>query len=226
MHIDCKISLVSCSICSFLLICTPQAGASFPASQRCIGGGADAQVSRRTTIQEQAESTHGPIVGKASCARTCCHLVRLVVCMGPGASTSLAIALSPQLWPLHTISTYTQPSISSLPTYRLLSGLCNVLVRFEEGSDVHGLTAPDVTVNSPVEGELQGAAVEVAVGWFGQSIPSMRHIMSGIGRRDRYVEVAYRTWVRAADMAAVVVCLKGCAVSGRQRGHCNPKCLS
>lgn len=108
--IDCKISLVSCSICSFLLICTPQAGASFPASQRCIGGGADAQVSRRTTIQEQAESTHGPIVGKASCARTCCHLVRLVVCMGPGASTSLAIALSPQLWPLHTISTCTQPS--------------------------------------------------------------------------------------------------------------------
>lgn len=84
--------------------------------------------------------------------------------MGPGASTSLAIALSPQLWPLHTISTCTQPSISSTPTYRLLSGLCNVLVRFEEGSDVHGLTAPDVTVNSPVEGELQGAAVEVAVG--------------------------------------------------------------
>jgi len=33
-------------------------------------------------------------------------------------------------------------------------------VGFEEGSDVEGLAAPEVTVDSPVEGELQGALVE------------------------------------------------------------------
>ena len=54
---------------------------------------------------------------------------------------------------------------SSDLTYGLLSGLCDVLVRFEERSDVHGLSAPDVSVDGPVEGELEGTAVEVAVVW-------------------------------------------------------------
>lgn len=44
-------------------------------------------------------------------------------------------------------------------SYFLLSRLANVLVRFEESADVHGLSAPDVSVDGPVEGELEGAAV-------------------------------------------------------------------
>ena len=44
-------------------------------------------------------------------------------------------------------------------SYFLLSRLANVLVRFEESADVHGLSAPDISVDGPVEGELEGAAV-------------------------------------------------------------------
>ena len=44
----------------------------------------------------------------------------------------------------------------------MLSGLCDVLVGLEETADVQGLAAPDVAVDGPVEGELQGAAVERA----------------------------------------------------------------
>ena len=46
--------------------------------------------------------------------------------------------------------------------YSLLSRLRDVLVRFEEGADVDRLPAPEVSVDGPVEGELQGAAVEVS----------------------------------------------------------------
>ena len=52
---------------------------------------------------------------------------------------------------------------SNMVTYSLLSRLGNVLVGFEEGADVHGLAAPDVSVDGPVEGELEGAAVELAI---------------------------------------------------------------
>jgi hypothetical protein len=44
----------------------------------------------------------------------------------------------------------------------LLSGLCDVLVGFEEAADVHGLAAPDVAVDCPVKGEFEGTAVERA----------------------------------------------------------------
>jgi len=37
-------------------------------------------------------------------------------------------------------------------------------VGFEEGSDVECLAAPEVTVDGPVEGELQGALVEGPIG--------------------------------------------------------------
>lgn len=40
-------------------------------------------------------------------------------------------------------------------THPLLSGVANVLVCFEEGADVEGLAAPEVSVDRPVEGELQ-----------------------------------------------------------------------
>jgi hypothetical protein len=46
--------------------------------------------------------------------------------------------------------------------YPLLSGLCDVLVGFEEAADVHGLAAPDVAVDCPVKGEFEGTAVERA----------------------------------------------------------------
>jgi len=53
--------------------------------------------------------------------------------------------------------------IVGLP-YSLLSRLGDVLVGFEEGSQVHCLAAPEMSVDGPVEGEFEGAAVEGAVG--------------------------------------------------------------
>lgn len=44
--------------------------------------------------------------------------------------------------------------------YLLLSGFGDVTVCFEERTDVEGLASPEVTVNGPVEGELEGALVE------------------------------------------------------------------
>jgi hypothetical protein len=46
--------------------------------------------------------------------------------------------------------------------YPLLSRLCDVLVRFKERPYVHRLSAPEISVDGPVEGELEGAAVEVS----------------------------------------------------------------
>ena len=50
----------------------------------------------------------------------------------------------------------------SAPSYLLLSRLGDVLVGVEEGTNVHGLTAPDLSVDCPVEGEFEAAAVEGA----------------------------------------------------------------
>jgi len=44
--------------------------------------------------------------------------------------------------------------------YLLLSGLGNMTVCFEEGTDVEGLASPEVAVDGPVEGELEGALIE------------------------------------------------------------------
>lgn len=49
-------------------------------------------------------------------------------------------------------------------TYPLLSRLGDVPVGFEKRANVDGLAAPEVSVNSPVEGKLQGAPVEGAAG--------------------------------------------------------------
>jgi hypothetical protein len=40
--------------------------------------------------------------------------------------------------------------------------LLDVLVGFEEGAEVHGLAAPEVSVDGPVEGELQRAPVKAS----------------------------------------------------------------
>lgn len=44
----------------------------------------------------------------------------------------------------------------------MLPRLCDVFVRFEERSDVHCLTAPEISIHCPVEGELEGVAVEAS----------------------------------------------------------------
>ena len=50
-------------------------------------------------------------------------------------------------------------------SYSLLSRLAYVLVGLEERSNIDCLAAPEVSVDCPVEGELEGAAVEVPVEW-------------------------------------------------------------
>jgi hypothetical protein len=49
--------------------------------------------------------------------------------------------------------------VLSREAYPLLSRFCDVLVRIEEAADVECLAAPEVAVDSPVERELERAAV-------------------------------------------------------------------
>lgn len=100
---------------------------------------------------------------KASCARTCCRRVQLVVGMGPGASTSPIALLSAPAMPTGPPISMLLPPCRGWWSYFLLSRLGNVLVRFEEFADVHCLAAPDISVDCPVKGQLEGAAVEGAV---------------------------------------------------------------
>ena len=58
-------------------------------------------------------------------------------------------------------SQHYQPRCPCTCSYSLLSRLGDVLVRFEEGANVDSLATPEVSVDSPVEGKLQGAAVKV-----------------------------------------------------------------
>ncbi len=64
-------------------------------------------------------------------------------------------------------------------TYPLLPRLCDMLVRFEEGADVERLAAPEISVYCPVEGELEGAFVEVSVSGISM-LPLAR--LDGVGR--------------------------------------------
>jgi hypothetical protein len=43
--------------------------------------------------------------------------------------------------------------------YLLLARITDILVGIEEGADVDGLAAPDGSLDSPVQGQLQGAPV-------------------------------------------------------------------
>jgi hypothetical protein len=84
--------------------------------------------------------------------------------------------------------------------YPLLSGLCDVLVGLEETADVQGLAAPDVTVDGPVEGELQRAAVERA----GLRVRGMSHARIGFA-----IVAAHRIWGLVAmvgEVLAVAAC--------------------
>ena len=84
--------------------------------------------------------------------------------------------------------------------YPLLSGLCDVLVGLEKSADVQGLAAPDVAVDGPVEGKLQGAAVQGA----GQCVRGVSSWYARIGS-----VVAHRIWGLVAivgEVLAVAAC--------------------
>lgn len=49
-----------------------------------------------------------------------------------------------------------------LVTYSLLAWLSHVSVGFKERSDILRLTAPDVTMNGPIQSELQTSPVQRA----------------------------------------------------------------
>lgn len=112
------------------------------------------------------------------------------VSIGPGA----ALFSSPlQMSLLHPSSHRAFFREMCVRAYPLLSGLCDVLVGLEETADVQGLAAPDVAVDGPVEGELQGAAVERA----GLNIRGMSHARIGsVG--------AHRIWGLVAMVGEVV----------------------
>lgn len=77
-------------------------------------------------------------------------------------------------------------------TYPLLSGLGDVPVGFKEGANVDSLAAPEVSMDRPVESELQGAPVEGAVveetlisDWgstTGSREPATTRSLAGVGR--------------------------------------------
>ena len=53
-----------------------------------------------------------------------------------------------------------QWGLKNMMPYPLFPRVCDVPVGFEEGSDVEGLASPQVTVDGPVEGQLQGAPIK------------------------------------------------------------------
>jgi hypothetical protein len=63
---------------------------------------------------------------------------------------------------LHVLFSWSLCTLYPLGTYPLLPWLADVLIRFEQPTNVHCLPTPNVTVDGPVEGELEGAAVEFA----------------------------------------------------------------
>jgi len=61
----------------------------------------------------------------------------------------------------------------------LLAGFPDVLLSLEERPDVHGLASPQVSVNRPVKGEFEGAAVQ------GKDASLVGHSYSMDGRQRR-----------------------------------------
>jgi len=52
--------------------------------------------------------------------------------------------------------------VHGVGTHSLSSRLCDGPVRFKESAQVKGLAAPEVAVDAPVKGELEGLPVEAA----------------------------------------------------------------
>jgi hypothetical protein len=80
-------------------------------------------------------------------------------------------------------------------THPLLSRLCNVLVGFKQSAQIQSLSAPEVSVDGPVEGQLEGPPVEASV---------------------------QRQWLRVAGGMATraVVCVGRGGVGGGARPQC------
>lgn len=55
-------------------------------------------------------------------------------------------------------------SIPRAVAYLLLTRLADVPVGLEQRANVHGLTAPELSLDGPVEGQFQRPSVEGAVG--------------------------------------------------------------
>ena len=81
--------------------------------------------------------------------------------------------------------------MTCVQTYLLLSPLRDLLVCFEERADVDGLTTPEMSVDGPVEGELEGATVELASGVSATASEPMagRTLLTGCGSWSPYWEV-------------------------------------
>ena len=87
---------------------------------------------------------------------------------------------------------------TGIATDPLLARLNDVLFGLEERSNVHGLAPPHVAVDGPVEGELQGAAVERA-----------GHCIRGISLARALGAAAHRIWGLVAmvgEVLAVAAC--------------------
>lgn len=46
-----------------------------------------------------------------------------------------------------------------VPTYSLLTWLSHIFIGFKKRSDVLRLTAPDVTMNGPIESEFEASSI-------------------------------------------------------------------
>jgi hypothetical protein len=92
-------------------------------------------------------------------------------------------------------------------THPLLSRLCNVLVGFKQSAQIQSLSAPEVSVDGPVEGQLEGPPVEASVQrqWL--------RVAGGTG-------AAHRTWMRALMATRAVVCVGRGGVGGGARPQC------
>jgi hypothetical protein len=106
-------------------------------------------------------------------------------------------------------------------THPLLSRLCDVLVGLEQPAKIQSLPAPEVSVDAPVEGELQGAPVEA----------SARR--SAAARSGRHGRGAHKTWIRelmATQSWGAAAAVEGESVVGGRNAssigwHCGVEAL-
>ena len=84
-----------------------------------------------------------------------------MVCTGRGASISPVMPL-----PLGRVPSYTVRNVgleggtgAPLVTYSLLTWFSHIFVGFKKRSDVLRLTAPNITMNGPIESELEASPI-------------------------------------------------------------------
>ena len=79
---------------------------------------------------------------------------------GRDASTSPATSLFPSTAATLQLSTSSTGESSYRSTNLLLAGICDVSVLLKERTDVKRLATPQVPMNRPVKGKLEGTTVE------------------------------------------------------------------